>query len=755
MSFMLLFVAVLLLFSLSSVSAASFNSDHSSSDIQNFIDTGLGDDELVLEEGDYIDTLYNLNVSRKVNIKSNGKVNIKSSTGGILFNVTAKEVQILNLNISGYQTAIRSNIGGLSVIGNNITTNDISISISGSGDLSDISLENNTIISSVSNNNYGAVYVNANSGSTVGISAKNNNITANNPTNSHGVRFNVTYCDNSVFFDNNNITVNSGYGVYLYTGYWSNNNITLTNNNITGTSGAGVYLSASSSNNTITLTNNNITGTWAGVALSAYSSNNNITLTNNNITGNSGNGVSLYAYTSNNTILSFIGNNITGIDYAMYIYSYNQFSGLSFLNNTFKSDDIGLYFVLNGAVLSDILVKGNSIFALNTGIGFEEQNPSSVNLTVNYNRIIADVGLDFTTTDDSSNFDYNWWGINDISSKIFGFDTNNHYILNITNLTSLDNVRPRDKVNFALLVLNTTLTNEGVENLPYFVITGTFNGENYNTTTDDLFVHQFTVPGEGIHAIDALVDEQYVSLEFNASKGNTSSTIVVPDDAHTGKTVNITGIATDDKGTPLANIVITVTVDGVAYNVTTDSNGRWTLVYKPTHIGNINVSVFWAGNNVYNGFTNSSNFNVAKRNIIVTMVVKENKDGSVTIIANATYEDDKSPASGYRVDFLLDGKIVGTGITNKNGIAKFNIPANKITDGSHKITIIVNGETINNVNSSIVFTRTIQDNETNKTNKTSNNPAATAAMKETGIPIITVLLVLISLIGVSLRRKQN
>ncbi|MBZ9570548.1 Ig-like domain repeat protein [Methanobrevibacter sp. TMH8] len=452
--------------------------------------------------------------------------------------------------------------------------------------------------------------------------------------------------------------------------------------------------------------------------------------------------------------MSFIGNNITGIDYAMYIYSYDQFSGLSLLNNTFKSDDVGLYFALDGAVLSDILVKGNTIFAVNKGIGFEEYSPSSVNLTVNYNRIIASIGLDFTTIDDGSSFDYNWWGVNDISSKIFGFDTNNHYILNITNLTSLDNIRPEDKLDFALLVLNTTLTNEGVENLPYFVITGTFNGESYNTTTDDLFVYQFTVPGEGIHAIDALVDDQYVFLEFNASKGNTSSTIVVPDDARTGKTVNITGIATDDNGNPLANIQVTVTVDGVAYNVTTDSNGRWSLAYKPTYTGNINVSVFWAGNNVYNGFTNSASFNVKKGNISVVITVTENDDGSVTIVANAT-DEDGDPVSGHPVDFVLDGKTVGHKVTDSNGIATLTVPASKLTNGTHTITVIVGGgDNFNEGIVSIEFTVTKNNNDTNDTNETNDNPATAgaAAMKKTGIPIVVFLI--LAILGFATYRRK-
>ncbi|MBZ9570718.1 right-handed parallel beta-helix repeat-containing protein [Methanobrevibacter sp. TMH8] len=574
------------------------------------------------------------------------------------------------------------------------------------------------------------------------ISLTNNNITG---TSGDGVYMDTSNSNNTITFTNNNITGTSGGGVSLST-YSSNNTITFTNNNITGTSGDGVYLYADSSNNTITLTSNNITGTVAGVDLSVYGSNNTVTLTSNNITGTSGSGVELYAY-SNNTILNFIGNNITGISYAMYFYSYDQFSGLSLLNNTFKSDDVGLYFVLGGTVLSDILVKGNTIFAVNKGIGFVEYSPSSVNLTVNYNRIIASVGLDFTTTDAGSNFDYNWWGINDISSKIINFNINNHYILNITNLTSLANVHHGDKVNFALLVLNTTLTNVGVENLPYFVITGLFNGESYNTTTDDLFVHQFTIPSGGIQTIDDLLDEQYVSLEFNASKGNTSSTIVVPDNASTSKTVDIIGIATDNDGNPLANIVITVTVDGVTHNVTTDSNGRWYLAYKPTRTGNVNVSVFWTGNNDYNGFENSTHFNVKKGNINVFITVIENSDGSVTIVANVTNEDG-DPLADFPVDFILNGKSVGSKTTDKNGIASITIPANKLKNGKNIITVKVSGgSNFNDAVESTEFTVSVNGN------KSSDNPVSNAAMKKTGMPIF-VLFVLAIFSLLAYRRKK-
>jgi hypothetical protein len=315
----------------------------------------------------------------------------------------------------------------------------------------------------------------------------------------------------------------------------------------------------------------------------------------------------------------------------------------------------------------------------------------------------------------------------------------------------LADVRVGDNVSFAFLVLNTTLTNVGVENLPYFVITGLFNGESYNTTTDDLFVHQFTVLGEGIHTIDALMDEESVILSFNASKINTSSTIGVPDTVKVGKTINITGVATDEFGNVLGNMVIQVNVDGKTYTLKTDKDGKWALAYKPTYTGNVNVSLSWAGNNTHNGFTNNTNFNVKKGKITVTVTVTENPDGSVTIIANAT-DEDGSPVKNHPVDFFLNGEKVGSGITGENGIASVTLPANKISNGEHTITVIIDGgENYNNSTANIKFTKT------NKNNETNNNPATAnaVAMKKTGIPLIAIIFLLLSIFGNLAYRKRE
>ncbi|KZX16697.1 bacterial Ig-like domain protein [Methanobrevibacter cuticularis] len=1106
-------------------------------------------------------------------------MNIQGTNTGTLFTVTSPNVKIVNLNISRYNFAINLNSGNLSVIGCNMSTIDRSIHLSGAS-LTGVLLENNTIISSVNSINYGAVYVNATARSVVNITVKGNNIRGNGTSNSNSVRFNVSSCNNTLFFDNNNIT--GTYGVYLYaetsnntititnnnitgssaygvelraytsnntitftnnniTGpyavvlyaYTNNNTITITNNNITGTSYSGVYMYAYTSNNTITFTNNNITGTSSyGVALSAYTSNNTITFTNNNITGPSG--VYLYAYTSNNNI-NFTDNNIGGASYGMYVNCNNRgFSGLSVVNNTINatnSGGIGIGFVnLNPTDLSDILVSGNNIFAgttTGTGISFVTGLASVTNVTINYNRVLANTGLSIpATTAGSVDANLNWWGINNITGKINGINTSNHYILNITNSSSLDNLNIGDKVNFSLLVLNTTLTNDGVGNLPDFVINGTFNGIAYNSSRADNFTYIFNISSLGNQTVHASLDDQYVnrtfaviaaiknstnstivislnpaqigenitvsgqlanytgissvnvtvdgtiftniavdvsgywelnyttnrtgtdleiivsfagdanydafsnSTTFTVNKNSTNSTIVispnpaqigenitisgqlanytgvtqvnvtvdgtiftnvsvnngywelnyttnrtgtdleiivsfagdanydafsnsttftvaknstnstvvvshnpaqigenitisgqlanytgissvnvtvdgtiftnivvdvsgywelnyttnrtgtdleivvsfaednnydafsnsttftvnknttnstivislnpaqigenitvsgqlanntgissvnvtidgtlfnvpvngsgywelnyttnrtgtfdivvsfagndnytsfsnstsfnvtklainstvnVPKTVKVGKTITISGLLVDESGNPVANAPITVTVGGKVYSLTTDSNGRWSLTYKPTHTGTVDVTVNYTGNDRCFSYTNTTVFNVVKGQVIVDIDVVKNSDGSVDVIVTVT-DEYGDPIPDYKVNIDLDGKNIGNIVTNVLGIGRIHIPTNKLSVGHHVITVSSDNANYNVNPVSVEFETQNNNNDTNNTNKTSDNPVATATMKNTGIPIITIILVLISVFGITIRRKQN
>ncbi|MEA4957061.1 MAG: carboxypeptidase-like regulatory domain-containing protein [Methanobrevibacter sp.] len=100
------------------------------------------------------------------------------------------------------------------------------------------------------------------------------------------------------------------------------------------------------------------------------------------------------------------------------------------------------------------------------------------------------------------------------------------------------------------------------------------------------------------------------STIFSVVNASTNSTIIVPSGKAFQSSI-IRGVATDVNGRPIANVQLTVTVNGRNYTVTTDSVGAWSLNYTPTISGRLNVVVSWTGNASHIGFTNSTIFSVA------------------------------------------------------------------------------------------------------------------------------------------------
>ncbi|OQD58253.1 adhesin-like protein, partial [Methanobrevibacter arboriphilus JCM 13429 = DSM 1125] len=637
-------VCVLFIFlALSSVSAANhnFTTVNTTEQFQSVINND-NDNDLVISfaNGEYVDW-GQLNISRNATIVGKNRGGAKfTSSSGTLFNINATNVKIINLTISGYATAIKSNCSDLTVSDNNITTSGVSINLSSSGSANPITgvvIKDNIIKSSIATNFHGAVYLfgkstdrtvfdvlfsgnnitggysgvylgNGSSSSPVSsanLVFENNNITgtsgygvylpaySSNNTNIIFANNNITgkfsgvdlYAQSSnnanITFANNNITGTSGYGVFMYAFSSNNANITFANNNITGRSNNGVDLSAFSSKNAnITFANNNFTGT-RGFSMDSYSSNNtNITFANNNITGTTY-GVALYVYSSNNTNITFANNNITGVSYGVYVSLYNgNVKGVNFLNNTINATSGGgFYFYTSGGVtnVTDFIIRGNTIFATKAGLNFTGLSVGSlVNVTVEYNRIIASVGVNITGHNDNSSFDRNWWGVNDITGMILGVDTLNHFILNITNTSSLDGVHFGDNVSFMLLVLNTTLSNDGVEFLPDFVVNGTFNGDKFNSSRADGFVYNATAT-TGTQTLAATLDNVNDTVAFNSLQLTTNSSIIVSNNpANIGNNVTISGQLANYTGITGVN----VTVDGNLYtDVSVNSTGGWSLNY--------------------------------------------------------------------------------------------------------------------------------------------------------------------------------
>jgi hypothetical protein len=388
------------------------------------------------------------------------------------------------------------------------------------------------------------------------------------------------------------------------------------------------------------------------------------------------------------------------------------------------------------------------------------------------------------------------------------YNLGNMGVLNLTYINNSTKVvgRNQNVTLFAYLTddMGNTITGQNIT----FIVNGTFIGNvtsiegyaNLSYTTSNL-LGVFSVTGDYTGHTDYLINIFNGQLVVKIA---TNSTIKVPENVKVGATTNISGVLSDEEGNSVANANISVDVGGKTYVVATDSNGHWFLSYKPTQIGNVHVSVVFPGNDNYSAFENNATFNVNKGQVNLEMIIINNTDGSVTIIANVV-DEDKNPVEGYSVDFILNNKVIGYGITNSAGIAQITIPTENFTNDRNEITAISQGnENYGNSSVSIIFIKEIVNTTGNNgsnigpsdvgnngsgvgpgdvgnngldegsingyddgnyyisdaTQGNSKNSGANklnigyASMKKTGIGITAIVLLLLTMIGVGIRRKQ-
>ena len=305
---------------------------------------------------------------------------------------------------------------------------------------------------------------------------------------------------------------------------------------------------------------------------------------------------------------------------------------------------------------------------------------------------------------------------------------------------------------------NTTYTNVQTDSEGNWVI-------NHPTTIAG--THNVTVKWDGNNTHNGF--EVYDNFDVK-DKTATITTITTPENvkipalSDKGNSMEITGVLKDANGNLIKNKTITVTIgDNSPVTVTTDDNGKWTAPYTPTKTGTINIIANFAGDEDYKASSDTSSFNVTKGKIFVKITVTDNDDGSVTITANVT-TDDGDPVANYPVDFYMDGKKIGTKNTDVNGIASITIPG----DGKeHEYKVLVpDAEIHENSENSIIHTpqsseedeegdddTDIDDTEDDNQDDESETPSAGASMKNTGIPIVVLLLVLLSCLGIINRKK--
>ncbi|WP_169805374.1 hypothetical protein, partial [Methanobrevibacter cuticularis] len=140
------------------------------------------------------------------------------------------------------------------------------------------------------------------------------------------------------------------------------------------------------------------------------------------------------------------------------------------------------------------------------------------------------------------------------------------------------------------------------------------------------------------------------STTFTVAKNSTNSTIVVsPNSVSIGNNVTVSGVLANYSGI----FSVTVTVDGIQFNVAVNSTGGWSLNYTTVRTGSVSVVVGFAGNDNYTSFINSTTFTVAKNSTNSTIVVSPNP---VNIGVNTTLSGVLANHTGInQVTVTVDG----------------------------------------------------------------------------------------------------
>ena len=655
--------------------------------------------------------IYNGMGSNCIVVNSTFKNNVARSAtggGGGIYNsgpnFTVINSSFINNTVSGYGAAIH-NSGSYSV---------------------NFTIINSTFIDNTANSVGGAIYNTLGSNFRVFDSTFTNNKELS--SNGGGAIYNVNgnFSVANSFFTNNSEEGSVGGGaIYTHNGNFTVNNSTFIANN--AKNGGGIF---STSNSNVTVVNSIFINNTATNSGGAIYNNANMLLTGNIMIGNSA---------------DFSGNDI-----------YNNRT-IGFLNLTFLNN-------------STIQVRNNTLVTLYATLTDDMGNPitgGNINFYLDNNLLATVTSLEgkanitFTPTDLGLiliNGNYSGNGSDPVNVKsgqlyvVLKLDTNS--TITVTGIL---------KVNHTVIISG-ILTDWNGELLGGIVLNITVDGVNVTVTTDPDGNWNYTyIPlatGNVVFDVSWAGNNDYYgfnnSIIFNINKSLANSTIIISGSLEFNQTVIISGVLTDEFYNLLASVVLNISINGVNHTVTTDTDGKWTYSHTLSGTGNVIFSVTWIGNNSLFGFKNYTTFNVKKSQIILEIDLITNLDGSVTILANVRNEEG-NPLNGHNVVFILNGKIIGYGITGDwgDGCAVLTVPNNKLSIGKHNITVIVKGgDNFNDEFLSLKFTKTDDSNNTNTTNKTTKNPTTVANMKKTGIPIIFILLCLLTIICQGVNRKR-
>ena len=285
------------------------------------------------------------------------------------------------------------------------------------------------------------------------------------------------------------------------------------------------------------------------------------------------------------------------------------------------------------------------------------------------------------------------------------------------------------------------------------------NLSNIGYTADVRFELKLNNTSQGLYNLGMIQGTQRSSDTSGVFKVNPVdlSIVVGSSNGTYGQNASISGtvggILNNDK------VVLHTKINGVDYYAIVNSDGSFTF-----NLGAINYKTqnyvidISSSEGLYNVPTSANTFTVAKGKMVSNITVTENPDGTSTVVIKLT-DAVGNPIQYQVVRVLVDSKFVTTVITDENGLATAVLSAS-LSAGKHKISIAVGNDNYEDHSNIADFTKSDNGSDNGSGNGTdnvipNNNSVSGASMKQTGIPLIAILLVLLSSLIVISRKKQN
>jgi len=159
---------------------------------------------------------------------------------------------------------------------------------------------------------------------------------------------------------------------------------------------------------------------------------------------------------------------------------------------------------------------------------------------------------------------------------------------------------------------------------------------------------------------------------------STTISLDIPNVASVGDQILINITLTDENGRAIGNQVIRIEANStIIGEVTTEQNGKATVMYIPDRKGNLIISVAYEGSKNHDRSSTSKSLPVSPMKTALTLTSQGIAFKGSQILLSATFKDEKgNPIEGAVIDFYFrssEGRIkIGSATTDKSGTASLS-----------------------------------------------------------------------------------